>query len=254
MRGSAHGPDGPPRRDRRNLAGRLRLHRRAQRLPSRERRLPHLRREAHHDGGLQDRRRQESLDGQPYLHLGRAGADVPDPEGDVPLLIDRDEVTNGGYDFCVRAGACEPRNLAHCETLGLADGVREGSPLRAAAHPAVCVTPPQAEAHCRWRGGRLPTEAEWEKAARGEKVRLFPWGETWDDRATNWGDEKDGKYGTLDGWPLTAPVGSFPGDASPYGARDMGGNVWEWTGDWYAPDAYAKGVPASGDRRVTRGG
>jgi formylglycine-generating enzyme required for sulfatase activity len=171
--------------------------------------------------------------------------------------IDREEATNDGYDFCVVAGACTPRDHARCETFklgGLTGGVPEGNPLRAPDHPAVCVTQPQAAVYCRWRGGRLPTEAEWEKAARGTTPRLFPWGEEWDDRVTNWGDEKDGVYGAVDGQALSAPVGSYPRDASPYGARDMGGNVWEWTADWYAADAYTKGVPASGDQRVTRGG
>lgn len=105
-----------------------------------------------------------------------------------------------------------------------------------------------AKAFCQWRTARLPTELEWEKAARGEDGAEYPWGNEWDAKITNTGD--DGLWGEG-----VAPVGSYKGNKSPYGAYDMAGNVWEWVSDWYEPYPGSSFKSAVfGKARVIRGG
>ncbi len=117
-------------------------------------------------------------------------------------------------------------------------------------YPVTNVTWEDAVAYCEWIGARLPTEAEWEYAARGPQGFLYPWG---DER----GDVRTNSANVLAG---TAPVGSFPEAASPFGLQDMAGNVWEWTADWYDPNYYAQSPPenptgpANGTEKVARGG
>ncbi len=156
------------------------------------------------------------------------------------FFIDRHEVTQSEYAQCVEAGACAPPAWERCDVLDLSTGQRRTGPregLQAPNLPVVCVDWGQARAFCAWAGGRLPTEAEWEKAARGpEGARELPWGEAWDPAALNWGET--GGLGAYDGHEGIAPVGAYPRGASPYGALDMGGNVWEWVADWYDPDFY----------------
>jgi len=121
-------------------------------------------------------------------------------------------------------------------------------------HPVVNVTWDEAKAYCDWAGVALPTEAQWEKAARGTDGRKYPWGKGWDPRKLQCSKKNGGDAVS------TAPVGSFPAGASPYGCLDMAGNVLQWCEDWY-DENYPKSTsptnpigPAAGLGRVLRGG
>ncbi len=112
-------------------------------------------------------------------------------------------------------------------------------------HPMVNVDWEDASAYCKWAGGYLPTEAQWEKAARGVDGRKYPWGNEWDNSRLQCSNKSYGDAGR------TAPVGSFPGGASPYGLLDMAGNVWQWCADWHVADYY-KNLPNKNPQRPER--
>lgn len=157
--------------------------------------------------------------------------------------IDRDEVTVARYRACVAAKRCAP----------------PGGPQGGDDAPASWVSHRDAAAYCAFAGGRLPTEAEWERAARGTDGRSFPWGAEPDCARANFGNyQGEGRCPNNPGVPVR--VGSYPGGAAPSGARDLAGNVWEWVADLYDPRYYARSPaadppgPLRGERRVVRGG
>jgi len=154
-------------------------------------------------------------------------SETPQLRVELPAFaIDRTEVTNAAFGACVAAGGCAPVRPAACVFFRDGEQVLGGrldDARLADAAPVVCASRSQAAEYCAWVGKRLPTEPEWEKAARGTDGRRFPWGDAWDPLAANWSED-----GELDGHLTTAPVGSYPRGQSPYGALDMAGNVWEW--------------------------
>jgi formylglycine-generating enzyme required for sulfatase activity len=160
------------------------------------------------------------------------------------FYIDKYEVNNEEYRRCVKARKC---------TRSYADRDRR---YNAPKHPVVSISWFDAQNYCKWVGGkRLPTEAEWEKAARGTDERRYPWGNEFKRECVN-------LRGDVDGYKYTSPVGTFPCGASPYGAMDMAGNAWEWCEDWWDDKYYAvspkknpHGPPKSPrGRRCMRGG
>ncbi len=185
--------------------------------------------------------------------------------------IGRTEVTNAQYGQFVDAGGYSQREYWTDEGWQWKESQGSSGPslwtdaVRGQAdYPVAGVSWYEAAAYARWAGARLPSEAEWEKAARGTDGRTYPWGNSFDGTRLNYCDKmctydwKD--YAVNDGYVYTAPVGHYEGGASPYGALDMAGNVWEWAADWYGETYYTAspqrnpGGPGSGSYRVLRGG
>jgi len=189
---------------------------------------------------------------------GRAFPEIPSFKYTLDSYwIDKYEVTNGQWAKCVADGACQEPNLMRSTTRSAYYPLPEF-----ANYPVLYVSWFMAKGYCEWAGRRLPTEAEWEKAARGTDGRRYPWGnEAVDDTRANFCDINCPKPHANplfnDGYTDTAPVGSFPAGVSPYGAMDMIGNVWEWTStipEWYPYDETDGREAEVGFERVWRGG
>jgi formylglycine-generating enzyme required for sulfatase activity len=181
--------------------------------------------------------------------------------------IDKTEVRVGDYARCVSAKACSTEGVTtpfyegqeQPEFAEFCNWQRAGREN----HPMNCVNWDQARAYCEWVGKRLPTEAEWEKAARGTDGRKYPWGNAGyggGGKVANIADESAGRRypawpvakGYDDGYVGTAPVGSFPMGESPTGALDMIGNVWEWTADALEGGRVFRGASWDADPQTSR--
>ena len=170
--------------------------------------------------------------------------------------IGKTEVTNAEYyPFWLESGGTDSEHtpISYGSEFGTWPEIAKTKP----DHPVVGISWDAAVAYAAWRGMRLPTEAEWEKAARGTNAKRWPWGNTFTQHIK--GTTVHANVWQQSGARLQ-PVGTYPTGISPYGAHDMAGNVWEWVADWYSetfyyrsPDRNPKG-PAIGSRRIVKGG
>jgi formylglycine-generating enzyme required for sulfatase activity len=198
----------------------------------------------------------------PVGEFNMGSADGPEFDRPVNIFylnsfyIDKYEVSNSFYKACVDANVCTPPKQSKSATRESYYGNPEFGD-----HPVIAVNWYQVDEYCKWRGGSLPSEAQWEKAARGGNDFIYPWGNTFNPALLNFCDKNCPMGWAMeefdDGYEDTSPVDMFEGGQSPYGAFNMSGNVYEWTLDWY--DAYPGGN-ASADEgfgetsKVVRGG
>ena len=171
------------------------------------------------------------------LHMG--GYDIHTEDDELPahdvilneFWIDQFELTNGMYGLCVEAGICNPPQKPYSNQRPEYFGNPEFQ-----NYPVTTVTWTDAQTYCTWAGRRLPTEAEWERAARGDDMRTYPWGE----------EPPTALYANYNNFIRdTSRVGSYPLGASPFGAMDMAGNVAEWVQDFYRADYYQNSPSAN---------
>jgi sulfatase modifying factor 1 len=168
------------------------------------------------------------------------------------FYIDKYEVTNSQYKKFVDATGYRVPYVSEpwAQKYNWKDGTYPPYPLGMGRRPVVLVSYEDALAYAKWAGKRLPTEAEWEKAARGTDGRIYPWGNEWDSSRCNSAERIFGRpvitFNQTRIWEqqfkikaafsvFTDPVGKYESGKSPYGCYDMAGNVWEWTSDWYEP-------------------
>ena len=182
-----------------------------------------------------------SMESEPCAHLDELPRHTVHLDG---YWIDHTEVTNAQYRNCVEAGFCTLPICDYGDSTYM-EGTMEN-------HPVGCVNWYEASAYCERIGGQLPTEAQWEKAARGTDVREYPWGEGFGNQLCNSSESAIND---------STPVGQYsPAGDSPYGVADMAGNVWEWVFDWYDIGYYATSPnmnpsgPQAGENRAVRGG
>jgi len=196
---------------------------------------------AESSGGQAGDTRTSSADGMPEVFIPEGtfrmgGMDAKTqkderPDHNVTLKaywIDKLEVTNGMYSICVKASACEPPQYLKSQAQASYFGNPDFND-----YPVVYVTWAQADNYCKWAGRRLPTEAEWERAARGDDYRTYPWGDQPPDSSR-------GNFNYFSG--DTTRVGNYPAGASPYGVLDMAGNVAEWVHDYFDGNYYGQGA------------
>lgn len=189
----------------------------------------------------------------PYFMESSTDREKPQFKADLPeFYMGIYSVTNEQYYKFIKETGHRPPEQATQEAWGPPVWKNGKFPEEQTKHPVVCVSWHDAKAYCDWAGLSLPTELQWEKAARGFDGRLFPWGNKW--------DEKKLRHFNNKGLGTTCAVNDYPEGVSIFGMFNMSGNVWEWCVDWYGPNAYQRyarndlTLPDTGQLKLVRGG